>query len=153
MILWLGASIGDSGPSQFVQMMTLGWPCPILQQGQICSLMLLYGKKLLESHLMEETYSKWPEWQNVYVKLKILTPGAVCPCPGAIYMYKRQKYVWNQTSKLFFFKLATNGQSDKAFLSTSEFRTERVVCPCPRAIYMWKTLKLCIKSEFTEIFF
>ena len=29
--------------------------------------MLLYGEKLLESNLMEETYSKWPECQKVYV--------------------------------------------------------------------------------------
>ena len=61
--------------------MTLGWPWPILQQGQIWSLMLLYGEKLLESHLMEETYSKWPEWQKVYVKIKILTPGGCLPLP------------------------------------------------------------------------
>ena len=51
------------------------------QQGQIWSLMLLYGEKLLESHLMEETYSKWPEWQKVYVKIKILTPGGCLPLP------------------------------------------------------------------------
>ena len=56
----LVCSMGNSGPSYFVQMMNIGWPWPILQQGQIWSLMLLYGKKLLESHLMEETYSKWP---------------------------------------------------------------------------------------------
>ena len=55
--------------------------------------MLLYGEKLLESHLMEETYSKWPEWQQVYVKIKILTPGGCLPLPRG-YMYKnRQKYV------------------------------------------------------------
>ena len=72
--------------------MTLGWPWPILQQGQIWSLMLLYGEKLLESHLMEETYSKWPVWQKVYVKIKILNPGGCLPL--AINMYKnRQKYV------------------------------------------------------------
>ena len=66
----LVCTIGDSGLSKFVQMMTLGWPWPILQQGQIWSLMLWYGEKLLESHLMEETYSKWPELQQkVYVKI------------------------------------------------------------------------------------
>ena len=30
---------------QIAQMMTLGWPWPILRQGQIWSIMLLYGKK------------------------------------------------------------------------------------------------------------
>ena len=34
----LVCSIEDSGPSYFVQIMTLGWPWPILQQGQIWSL-------------------------------------------------------------------------------------------------------------------
>ena len=42
--------------------------------------------------------------------------------------------------------------SDKAFLLTSEFCTQRVVCPCPWAIYMWKNIKkMCIKSELKEI--
>ena len=31
---------------QVVQMMTVGWPWPILWQGQIWSTMLLYGKKV-----------------------------------------------------------------------------------------------------------
>ena len=60
--------------------------------------MLLYGEKLLENHLMEETYSKWPEWQKFYVKIKILTQGVVCLCPGALYMYKNMKnYVLFET--------------------------------------------------------
>ena len=75
----LVCSIGDSGLLWFVQMMTLGWSWPILQQGQIWSLMLLYGEKLLKSLLMEETYSKWPEWQKLYGKIKILNPGGCLP--------------------------------------------------------------------------
>ena len=31
---------------KFLQMMTLGWPWPILPQGQIWSLKLLYGKTI-----------------------------------------------------------------------------------------------------------
>ena len=38
--------IGYLSATKFVQMMTLGWPWPILWQGQIVSLMLLYGKKV-----------------------------------------------------------------------------------------------------------
>ena len=34
------------GTTKFVQMMILGWPLLILRQGQIWSLMLLYGKKI-----------------------------------------------------------------------------------------------------------
>ena len=36
----------DSGPTKFVQIMILSWPWPTLQQGQLCSLMILYGKML-----------------------------------------------------------------------------------------------------------
>ena len=41
----LVSSIVYSSTTRFVQMMTLGWPWLILRQGQIWSLMLLYGKK------------------------------------------------------------------------------------------------------------
>ena len=47
--------------------------------------------KLLESHLMEEICSKWPEWQKVYVYIKLLTPRGCLPCPRAIHMYKNMK--------------------------------------------------------------
>ena len=36
----------ETRPTKFVQMMTLGWPWPILRQGQIWSIMLLYEKKV-----------------------------------------------------------------------------------------------------------
>ena len=39
-------SIGCSSTSKFVQMMTLGWPWPILRQGQIWFLLLLYWVKV-----------------------------------------------------------------------------------------------------------
>ena len=43
-------------------------------------------EKLLDSHLMEETYSKWLEWHEVYVYIKILTPGGLsAPAPGLEY--------------------------------------------------------------------
>ena len=42
----LVCSIGCSSTTKFIQMMTLGWPIPILRQGQIWSLMLLYGKQV-----------------------------------------------------------------------------------------------------------
>ena len=40
------SSIGYSSPTTFVQMMTLGWPWPIVRQGRIWSPMLLYGKRV-----------------------------------------------------------------------------------------------------------
>ena len=44
----LVCSIRYSSTIKFIQMMTLGWPWPILGEGQIWSLMLLYGKNILE---------------------------------------------------------------------------------------------------------
>ena len=41
----------------------------------------------------------------------------------------------------FFFKLATNGQSDEGFLLTLKVCHQGVVCPCPGAIYMYKIIK------------
>ena len=40
-----------------------------------------------------------------------------------------------------FFKLATNDQSNEAFLLTSKCWPQWVVCSCPRAIYMHKNIK------------
>ena len=52
-----------------------------------------------------------------------------------------------------FLKLATNNQSDEAFLLTSKFWLKWVVCPCPRAIYIYKIInKVCIKSEGRAIY-
>ena len=39
----LVCSMGDVGPTKFVQMMIIGWPWPTLRQGQICSLVHLNG--------------------------------------------------------------------------------------------------------------
>ena len=72
-------------------MMTLGWPWPILLQGQNLVAYAFVWENLLESHLLEETYSKWPEWHEVYVYIKNLTPGGCLPLPRAIYMYKNMK--------------------------------------------------------------
>ena len=86
---------------------------------------------------------------------KLCPLGAVCPCPGAIYMYKvTKKNCINSDFKEIFLKLATNDRSDKMFLLTSKFRPQGVVSPCPEAIYMYKILKKnCINSDFKEILF
>ena len=45
MTLKLGMQHWISSTTKFIQMMTLGSPWPILRQGKIWSLMLLYGKR------------------------------------------------------------------------------------------------------------
>ena len=99
-------------------------------------------EKLLESHLMEETCSKWPEWHEVYVYIKILTPGGCLPLPwGYIHVQKQAKMFIKSDFKEIFLKLTLNGQSDKVFLLTSKFCPQGVVYPCPGAIYRWKNIK------------
>ena len=41
-------SFGYSSTIKFLQMKTLGWPCPFLWHGQICFVMLLHGWKLIQ---------------------------------------------------------------------------------------------------------
>ena len=79
--------------------------------------------------------------------------GLSATAPGLYTCIKAGKNMYKIRLQRFFLKLATNGQSNKALLLTSEFCPQRVVCPCPGAIYMWKNIKkICIKSEFKEIF-
>ena len=63
------------------------------------------------------------------------------PAPRLYTCIKHEKLCIKSDFKDIFLKLATNGQSDKACLLTSEFCPQRVVCPCPGAIYMWKNKK------------
>ena len=93
------------------------------------------------------------EWSDKTFLLtsKFRPLGAVCPCPGAIYMYKIMKKMYKiRLQRDFFLKLATNDRSDKMFLMTSKFHLQGVVSPCPVAIYMYKIMKK--KSDFKEIF-
>ena len=54
---------------------------------------------------MEETYSKWPEWQKVYVKIKILTQGGCLPLPrGYIHIQKQAKICIKSDFKDIFFE-------------------------------------------------
>ena len=51
-------SIGYSSVTKFVQMITLDWPWPILQQGQIWSLLLSMGK-CLNCRFLRNYWSLW----------------------------------------------------------------------------------------------
>ena len=83
------------------------------------------------------------KWQGISVDIKILSPvGAVCTCPGAIYMYKIMKNNYIKSDfKEILLKLVTNDRSDKMFLLTSKFRPQGVVSLCPGAICMYKIMK------------
>ena len=134
--------------------MTLDWPWPILQQGLMWLLMFLYWEKMLESHLMETTYSKWSEWQKVYVKIKSPTPGGMsAPYPGLYTCMKSGKNIYKIRLQRYFLKLATNGQSDKAFLLTSEFFHKGLPVPAPGLCTCGKTLKNVYTIRIQRDFF
>ena len=44
-------------------------------------------KKSYKIRLQRVLLNKWPNWQEVSVDIKILSPGVVCPWPTAIYIY------------------------------------------------------------------
>ena len=73
--------------------------------------------------------------------------------PAWGYIHVKKTHVKNGKKldiKEIFFKLPTNGRSDKEFLFTSKFCLQGVVCPCPGAICI-KSFKICLKSYFEEI--
>ena len=55
--------------------------------------------------------------------------------------YKIIKNVKKIRLQRIFFHLATNGQSDKAFLLTSKLSPQKVDCPCSGPIYMFENVK------------
>ena len=111
-------------------MMTLGWPWPILRQGQIWSLMLLYGKKVKQWIFQKLLSSMIWNWQQVTEVTRsfcwhqnFVPWGAVCSYPGAIYMYliMKKKNGIKSDFKEISLKLVANDRSDKRFLLTSKF--------------------------------
>ena len=68
---------------------------------------------------------------------KVFVPSGLS-APAWGYIHGGKKHIKNEKKKKnfkeIFFKLSTNGQSDKEFLLTSKF------CPCPWALYMYKII-------------
>ena len=88
-----------------------------------------------------ETYNIWAKRKGLSVVIRFLSPMGCLPLPGAIYVWKKHiKNGKKSDFKEIFFKLSTNGQSDKEFLLTSKFCHQRFVCPWPGAIYMYKII-------------
>ena len=44
------------------------------------------------------------KWQDISVDIKTLSLGIVCPCPGAIYMYKIMKFFYKIRLQRDFFE-------------------------------------------------
>ena len=63
--------------------------------------------KLLKYDLRGKTCRNWADGQNIYVYEKNCPQGVVCPCSGAIYMYKviifniSSETAWSIKAKLY----------------------------------------------------
>ena len=77
--------------------------------------------------------------------------GLSAPARGYIHIVKYEKNVYKISdfkAIFYFFKPATNGQSDKGCLFTSKVCSQGFVCPCPGAIYIYKIIKNVYKIRF-----
>ena len=108
--------IGCSIATKFIQIMNLGWSWPILRQGQVWSLMLLYGKKVKQQNFqkllssMTETSNRWLKWQEVFVDIKTMSPGGCMPPARWLYTcIKSWKNCIKSDFKEISLKIATNG--------------------------------------------
>ena len=93
---WLG------GPIRFLQMMTLNWPWPILQLGQIQSLRLIYWKKA-KLEFVHGIWVIWPRWLSYpYManRLEILHLSGFWMATFRIY-WKPKLLDWLNYLKLF----------------------------------------------------
>ena len=138
--------------------MTLGWPWPILRQGQIWSLMLLYGKKV-KQRIFRKLLSSMI-W-SVRVAERLALPTSVHrvagsnPTGGEILPEPKRRFIAQSLSCSPFhrlemteillkgrkilthpsiicdLKLATDDRSDTKFLLTSKLCPLGAVCPLP----------------------
>ena len=79
------------------------------------------------------------EWSDEILLLtsKLCPLGAVCPCPGAIYIYKiMKKIVLSQTSKRFFLNLQQMTEATRGFCWHHNFVPWGCL-PLPAAIYIY----------------
>ena len=105
-----------SSITKFAQMMTLGWPWPILWQGQIWSLLLLCGKKEKTMNFSETIavfdlkLATDDRSDKKFLFTKLCPLGAVCPLHrGYIYVLNHEKKCIKSDFKEISLKLATNG--------------------------------------------
>ena len=132
-------------------MMTLGWPWPIFREGQIWSLNAFIWGKLLKSNLMEEIYSKLPEWQKVYVY--ILTPkGLSAPALGLYTCIKTWKIIYKIGFKEIYLKLAIMSKVTRLFCWHQDFVHKGLSAPAPGLYTCGKNIKKCVYNQNSKRF-
>ena len=83
---------------------------------------------------------------------KVCPQGVVCPCPGAIYMYKIIKNGYKIRFRRDHFETCNIWAKRKGLSVVIKILFSVCCLPPPGAIYMWKNMKItCIKSDFKGI--
>ena len=101
MTLWLGMWHWGLGPIKVSSSLRLFY---FTARSNLISYAFIWGK-LLESHLIEETYSKWPEWQEVLCLYKNSDPkGLSAPAPGLYTCIKTWKIIYKIRLQRYFFE-------------------------------------------------
>ena len=157
MTLGLGMQHRGHGPNKVCSNDDLGLTLTFLRQGQICFLILLYGKiyispgKMLESHLMGKTYNKWPKGHDVSVDIKRLSPRGCLPLHRGYTCIKAWKNIYKIRIQRDLLNLLQMGKVKKPFCYI-KLLSPRVVCPCHGAICMYKIIKNVYKVRFQKDF-
>ena len=88
-------------------------------------------EKLLENHLMEVTYSKWPKWQF---------KGLSAPAPGLYTHIKTWKIMYKiRLQKIFFWNLQQMGEVTRLFCWHKDFDHKGLSAPAPGLYSCGKT--------------
>ena len=80
---------------------------------------------------------------------KVCPQGVVCPCPGAIYIYKIIKNVYK--IRFLFLNLQWMGKVIRAFCWHQKCVPKGLSVPALGYIPCIKSFKMCLKSNFKEI--
>ena len=159
MTLILVCSIGCMSITKFVEMMTQGCPWPILRQGEICSLMLSYGKKGKTMDFFSETIVVYDlnlasddrSDKKLLLTSKLCPLGAVCSLPWG-YVLNHEKNCKKSDFKEIFWNLQQMGEVIRLFCWHQNFVPWGQSAPAPGLYTCIKSWKNCIKSDFKEIF-
>ena len=99
-----------------------------------------------------ETCNKWASDKAFLLTSGFCPQRVVCPCPGAIYMWKNIKNMCiNQNSKTFVWNLQQMVEVIRAFCWHQKFVPKGFSALAPGLYTCIKSLKVCIKSDCEEI--
>ena len=87
--------------------------------------------------------------KGLLLSSKVCPQGVVCPCPGAIYIYKIIKNVYK--IRFFFWNLQQMGKVIKAFCWHQKIVPKELYALVPGLYTCIRSLKMCKKSDFEII--